>query len=724
MSVETASTIIPAPKPPPRIMKKQHPRKSALLRPVLATAVASLASSAFAADGTWDADSAGNWSDITKWNAGLGPVADGATFTADFNADLTNNRIITLDSARTIGHLSFTDTVPGSSRSFTISGANTLTLDADGSGGGTSIINVAAGTGATIGGSSLVLAGSSNIEKTGAGTLTLSTSNALGSGGPGLRAFTGSFSVTAGGLHLGAANPLAGTALTLGGGAEDVTLSFASIGDGSPSFAIGGITVAGSGAGAVTFSYTIAGTRQVIASTVALNKSITINATPGILQFNSVISGAGGITKTGSGTLQLNASNSFGGGIDHRNGTIRLVSAGGLGTGTLTMGDTTTGASLLLGSNGGTTSNNIHVVAGTGTVSINSLSPEGQSGSKTLSGNIQIDRDINLSSNGRTEASSVVIVSGVVSGVGAINTSSHTNNHVRLTGANTYTGGTTIVSGTTRTGNASALGTGQVAFHETNTVILDLNNSALGVQSLSGGSSAATVSTAGTSGILTIHGGNVSAASFAGSITGAGGVIKNGTGVQILTGDNTYTGITEVNEGILQLGSISAVSLANTSGVTIAGGALVNAAGNSNLGTGAVSMSTGSMTPGGIGTVGSFTVADNQAFSATGGTMNFDLQSAASFDQIFGSGTGSFSLMDVTLALSGSTSIAGTYQLFEGFGGINVVSGLTITGLDAGWTADLDINGLLTVTAVPEPSTYAAIAGLALLGFAGARRRR
>ena len=702
-------------------MKKQHPRKSALLRPVLATAVASLASSAFAADGTWDADSAGNWSDITKWNAGLGPVADGATFTADFNADLTNNRIITLDSARTIGHLSFTDTVPGSSRSFTISGANTLTLDADGSGGGTSIINVAAGTGATIGGSSLVLAGSSNIEKTGAGTLTLSTSNVLGSGGTGLRAFTGSFSVTAGGLQLGALNSLAGTPLTLGGGADDVTLSFANLGDGV-TFNIGGITVAGSGAGTVTLSYG-GGSRAVVASSITLNKSIIANV-PGILQFNSTISGVGGITKIGSGTLQLNGANSFSGGIEHRQGTIRLVSAGGLGTGTLTMGDTTTGASLLLGSSGGTTSNNIHVVAGTGTVSINSLLAEGQSGSKTLSGNIQIDRDINLSSNGRTEASSVVIVSGIVSGVGAINTSSHTNNHVRLTGANTYTGGTTIVSGTTRTGNASALGTGQVAFHESNTVTLDLNNTALGVQSLSGGSSAATVSTAGTSGILTIHGGNASAASFAGSITGAGGVIKNGTGVQILTGDNTYTGITEVNEGILQLGSISAVSLANTSGVTIAGGALVNAAGNSNLGTGAVSMSTGSMTPGGIGTVGSFTVADNQAFSATGGTMNFDLQSAASFDQIFGSGTGSFSLMDVTLALSGSTSIAGTYQLFEGFGGINVVSGLTITGLDAGWTADLDINGLLTVTAVPEPSTYAAIAGLALLGFAGARRRR
>lgn len=135
-------------------------------------------------------------------------------------------------------------------------------------------------------------------------------------------------------------------------------------------------------------------------------------------------------------------------------------------------------------------------------------------------------------------------------------------------------------------------------------------------------------------------------------------------------------------------------------------------------------MSSGAVTPGGVGTVGSFTVAAGQAFAVTGGTLNFDLLSSVSFDQILGSGSGTFSLTDATLALSGLTSVGGTYQLFDGFGGVNVITNLTITGLAAGWTADLDITGLLTVSAVPEPSAYAAIAGAVLLGVAALRRRR
>ncbi|MET0261457.1 MAG: PEP-CTERM sorting domain-containing protein, partial [Rariglobus sp.] len=75
-------------------------------------------------------------------------------------------------------------------------------------------------------------------------------------------------------------------------------------------------------------------------------------------------------------------------------------------------------------------------------------------------------------------------------------------------------------------------------------------------------------------------------------------------------------------------------------------------------------------------------------------------------------------------ALSGQTSVAGTYQLFTGFGGTNAVSNLTITGLDSGFTGSLGTDGLLTVSAIPEPSTYAALAGVIMLGSAALRRRR
>ena len=201
---------------------------------------------------------------------------------------------------------------------------------------------------------------------------------------------------------------------------------------------------------------------------------------------------------------------------------------------------------------------------------------------------------------------------------------------------------------------------------------------------------------------------------------------KNTAGTLTLSGVLSYTGATNVNGGTLKLGSASAVNLTGTAGVAIAGGTLTNAAGNSNLGTGAVSMSSGAITPGGVGTIGSFTLAASQAFTTTGGTLNIDLSSSSSFDQIFGSGTGSFSLTDTTLALSGLTSVAGTYQVFSGFAGTNTITNLNITGVGDGFTASLANTGLLTIAAssIPEPSSSAALAGAMLLGLAVLRRRR
>ncbi|NNC87181.1 MAG: hypothetical protein HKN82_01835 [Akkermansiaceae bacterium] len=111
-----------------------------------------------AADGTWTADADGNWSDTANWAGGI--VGDGADSTATLDG-ITANRTVTLDSDRTIGNIIAADT----SHNFTISGANTLTLDTT---AGTPTIDVANGRILRI---DSVMAGNDGISKTGGGFL-------------------------------------------------------------------------------------------------------------------------------------------------------------------------------------------------------------------------------------------------------------------------------------------------------------------------------------------------------------------------------------------------------------------------------------------------------------------------------------------------------------------------------------------------------------------------
>jgi autotransporter-associated beta strand protein len=274
------------------------------------------------------------------------------------------------------------------------------------------------------------------------------------------------------------------------------------------------------------------------------------------------------------------------------------------------------------------------------------------------------------------------------------------------------------VSNTLSTGTTVNMGTGT-------TLRLAVAGASQQIAGLvSSNSSAGTVSTTGAGYTLKLSTKVGTTTTFSGTISSSSStnllyLVIDGSGTQALNGTNSFYGTTTVSGGTLRLGS----HLTNNSSVTVNGGTLASSVANINLGTGGVSMSSGSINPGGTGTAGSFTLAANQNFTTTGGTLNFDI--GGTFDQIIGSGSGSFSLTGTTLALSGATSVAGTYTLFSGFGGTNTVLGLTITGLDPAYTGVLGTNGVLTISLapIPEPSTYAALAGLALLGFAALRRR-
>ncbi len=120
-------------------------------------------------NGTWSADASGNWSDTTKWSGGA--IADGAGFTADFSTvNLTADRIVTLDSSRSIGTLKFGDPAGAQNWFLNASGGSILTLSAS-----TPSIVVNQNT-ATI---NVPLAGTAGFTKSGAGTLVLGGSNSL-----------------------------------------------------------------------------------------------------------------------------------------------------------------------------------------------------------------------------------------------------------------------------------------------------------------------------------------------------------------------------------------------------------------------------------------------------------------------------------------------------------------------------------------------------------------
>jgi autotransporter-associated beta strand protein len=187
-------------------------RKNPLLAAFISLAFT--APSAFALDGTWSADSDGNWSDPANWTGST--VADGVGSTATLGDLITVDRIITLDSARSIGNIITLDVT----NNFTISGAEILTLDVA---SGSPTINTLQDRTLTI---DSVIAGDEGLTKTSSGT----TTGTLILGGD--NTYTGDTIVNAGTLAVTHNNALGSTSgktiITGGNGSTGFTLSLSS----------------------------------------------------------------------------------------------------------------------------------------------------------------------------------------------------------------------------------------------------------------------------------------------------------------------------------------------------------------------------------------------------------------------------------------------------------------------------------------------------------------
>ncbi|MEK7413589.1 MAG: autotransporter-associated beta strand repeat-containing protein, partial [Planctomycetota bacterium] len=397
---------------------------------------------------------------------------------------------------------------------------------------------------------SLVLAGANTytgITTVGAGTLALSHASALGT--------------TAGGTTVSS-----GASLQIG--------AVAIVGEG---LTLNGTGVGGNGAllGSGTGSWS---------GTITLAADSSLGGTGNTTTLSGAIGGAFALTKAGTGTFALSAANTFTGLTTVSAGTLAAAHTQALGT--TTNGTTVTAAATLR-------LDAVQVVGegltlnGTGVGTLGALLASGTSG---WTGTIALASDSSLGGTGNS-----TLLSGVISGGFALTKVG--SGTYTLTGANSYTGATAIDVGTLVAGNALATGTsaGGVTVADGATMMIDgvavvtetLSVRGTGVGGLGALQGARTGSWSGAIDLPAdaTLGGTGNDTGLTGLISGAGGLIKIGTGTFAVNNvGSTFTGDTTIRAGILRVSNPVAISavgpLGNTANeVLLDGGTLaLNAA--------------------------------------------------------------------------------------------------------------------------------------------------
>ena len=332
---------------------------------------------------------------------------------------------------------------------------------------------------------------------------------------------------------------------------------------------------------------------------------------------SGAIAGSGGLVISGTSTLTLSGSSTYSGSTTLNGGTLTVsasnvfspnstlflanasgvffnlngndqsigsLSGGGnlggnilLGSGTLTIASnsdviTRTYSGVISGSGGSINKENvgtlvlagINTYSGTTTISNGILAFSGDT--SQLRGNIV---DNTLLEFTQTADSSF---SGSISGIGTVLLQS--SNTLTLFGTNTYSEQTLILTGTLQAGVVGAFSpTSRFTLSNASNAFLDLNNYNQTIASLSGGGILGGNVSLG-SGTLTL-GGNNRSTSYAGIISGSGGLVKQGTGTFSLSGTNIYSGSTTINGGGIQalannaFSPNSAIFITNTAGVVL-----------------------------------------------------------------------------------------------------------------------------------------------------------
>ncbi len=473
---------------------------------------------------------------------------------------------------------------------------------------------------------------------------------------------------------------------------------------------IGGLKFAFAGASTVSLSATAANILTINDGTGV--GGVIVSSAVG--NFLSTINGVGGLTAPNELIIQQN---------NTANGLLISAPIGGTGTVVVKNGP---GIATFSGTN--TYTGGTYLNAGTLVITGATDVGLGASGAVTFSGNAALRNATTAFTSARTiniNAGAIATLdngaaasnwTGIIQGAGTLAKGNTVAGALSLSGLNTYTGGTIlnggsliIASDSTGSGAGTSGSLGQVPVSAATPNITFSATSELGW-------SAATVINANrsifiASNLVTASFGGVGAnvaATYAGVISGAGGIAKTGTGTLALTGLNSYQGTTLVNGNTLIISnesttagpgssaSLGQVPTTTTNNIILTAGTLTVLTGSNNI----TIHANRTITLGGAGTISgttnaNLTIGGNITGNNTGVlalTSTGNIAIAGTVDGVTAlqlSGAGTFSLLQgmnttsaaISVGTSSGTLLASTNLTFSSFIGVgNSTRNLTISG--------------------------------------------
>ena len=591
-------------------------------------------------------------------------------------------------------------------------------------------------TGSYVADSDVVFAAGSDVGTASTSTITIGTDMGVHdlTFEEGKYSFSGGSLILSDGADLsigsGASLSLAGTSLKIAGAVVLTNNSSTSMG-----WSAGGFNVMN---GIVTPKVTFSGGSFTI-------RASGVSDSSGGGAFSMIIENGSSVTHGFNGT------NTYSGGTFIKAGSLRALTNINMGSGAITLGDTSGIAEALLNfTNNTVVANQIDVLAGGNSM----ISSGGAGNTNRYTGNVSLGGNLTLTTTASSGTTPSIIfdTTSTISGTGGIAMTRNASNlnalNVTLRGNNTYSGGTTVNYGTLNINNGgtsstnSAIGTGALTINAgridnsstsavtlatNNAVVLNANLTFTGTNNLNLGTGAVSLGTAsGTTRTITTDASTLTLGGVISNGTTAQNIIKAGSGALVLSGNNDYTGTTAVNAGRLFVNGTHS----GTGAVTVAATATLGGTGSL---AGATTANAGSFfAPGADGAAGTLTFAGTLNISGlaggTGGLL-FDLAASNASDKIGAGaltiGTGLLDLNDFSFTtLGGYTD--GVYTLFSATSIVGTL-GTNLTGTVGGISSVLSISGndiILTVGTIPEPSTYALLVGSTGLMVVGLRRYR